>query len=123
MSVEAAGQLNHHMEFYFKQIIQSTSSLIRNEQIQRYLSNSTEADTQDIELELIKNMGNNYPEIIGMFIMSRDGDIVSAFGKYYNGKKYYLEEPWYNFRFLPKFRFLRHTGSITLNIPTIRHYP
>lgn len=51
ISDEATTRLNYHLDYYFKQLQQSTHSLIASDRIQKWLTNPnyTNVDLQDVE--------------------------------------------------------------------------
>ncbi|WP_165452567.1 cache domain-containing sensor histidine kinase [Paenibacillus thalictri] len=108
LSSESATNVNHHFDYYFKQMIRSTNSLTRNSVVQTWLTHKeARISSEDtVESELVRSIGNNYPEIVGMFLMSGDGDIVSSFGKFYSNPLYYQQEPWFHTPISPETKVL-----------------
>ncbi|MCC2684255.1 MAG: histidine kinase [Paenibacillaceae bacterium] len=112
ISVGASSRLNHQMDFYIRQLIQSTSTLIAGplassldagksadpELIQRWLRNDndyTRADIARIEDTLRRYVALNYSEIVNMFVVSADRNVVSMYGSFLDTDANYRNEPWY----------------------------
>jgi two-component system sensor histidine kinase YesM len=99
VSKEVAARLNNHMEFYFLQMEQSAASLIRAQAIQDFLSSNrvySKNESQQVENELEKYISNGYPEIIGVFVMSKNNQVLSSFGGYLSNEGSFSNEPWYH---------------------------
>ena len=88
ISNEATLRLNYHLDYYFRQLQQSTLSLISSERIQNWLNstNYTNEDIQNLGKEMRKYLAPNYSETQGM-------SMVQSFSKL----DYLItDEPWYN---------------------------
>ncbi|MFH5182516.1 sensor histidine kinase [Paenibacillus sp. TAB 01] len=113
ISSEATARLNYHLDYYFRQLQQSTHSLIQNDTIQDWLTNPeyTNADIQNVERELRSYLALNYTEIQGMFLVSKSKPAVSM--AQYLGKLSHLsEEPWFQLPISPDIRILpTHTAK------------
>jgi two-component system sensor histidine kinase YesM len=112
ITVSASSRLNHQMDFYFRQLIQSTSTLIAGplassldagraadpDLIQRWLRNDkdyTRARLARIEDTLRRYVALNYSEIVNMFVVSADRNVVSMYGSFLDTDANYRNEPWY----------------------------
>jgi two-component system, sensor histidine kinase YesM len=96
ISGEATARLNYHLDYYYRQLQQSTHSLIQNDIVQGWLTSEsfTNIDVQNVEKELRRYLALNYSEIQGMFLISQSNAIVSmaqSFGKLDR----FADEPWY----------------------------
>ncbi|MNI01214.1 Sensor histidine kinase YehU [compost metagenome] len=99
ISSEAQSRLNNHMDDYFKYVVSSTSTLLKSDLTQLWLSRTSELPTMDIdniEIELRRYVALNFPEILGMFLMDKDQQIIAMNGENYIGSKKYNNEPWYD---------------------------
>jgi two-component system sensor histidine kinase YesM len=125
---EATTRLNHHMDFYFRQIINSTASLIVSDEVQQYISSNepnTANEIQDISRQLKRYVALNNSEITGMFLISRNNKkLISMDGVFQSEENKYVMEPWYPLTelrtpvILPTHRvnYLDHKGTPVLSI-------
>jgi len=100
LSYDATFRLNHHLDLYFNQVFQSTSSLLNYDLVQRYLNNPHEISSNDVnELRraLSRYVALNYSEIVDMFLVPRQKDsIVSLYGLVDLTTDPYKNEPWFD---------------------------
>ncbi|WP_409345426.1 sensor histidine kinase [Paenibacillus sp. MBLB4367] len=99
ISGEAQSRLNYHLDDYFKQIVSSTSTLLKSDLTQSWLSAKrvhTSDDIDNIQMELKRYVAFNVPEIIGMFLMNREQQIISMTGNINTESRSYGNEPWYD---------------------------
>jgi two-component system sensor histidine kinase YesM len=96
ISDEATTRLNYHLDYYFKQLQQSTHSLISNDLIQKWLTSPdfTNVDLQNVEKELKSYLAINYSEIQGMFLISKSNPVVSMAQSFAKLDRL-TNEPWY----------------------------
>jgi two-component system sensor histidine kinase YesM len=97
-SSRSADRLNYQMEFYLEQIVQSTSSLITNKDLQGFLSKKRTYSKEEIAVmeDMLKHyVALNYREIIGMFVLSQDRQIITTFGDFYSRPEMYQSAPWF----------------------------
>lgn len=120
---EATDRLNHHMEFYFKQMKNSTNTLINTELVQNWLIGEYEPTLDNItgiEKEMKTYVSFNFPEIVNMYLVSTDKRILSLFD-YTAIKGSNLSKPWYSelpsseVKILPTFREAG-TGPLVLSM-------
>jgi two-component system sensor histidine kinase YesM len=99
ISKEATTRLNYHMEFYFKQMAKSLSTLITDAEIQKFLVDNrpySPSEKQGIEKKLQSYFSLNYSEIQVMFLVSKDNQVISLYD-YANGAEQIIkEQPWYS---------------------------
>ncbi|WP_339218880.1 histidine kinase [Paenibacillus sp. FSL W7-1332] len=72
---EATGRLNHHLEFYFRQMKKSTNTLLNTDLVQKWLSEGYTPIVEDIagiEKEMNTYVSFNFREINNMFLVSND---------------------------------------------------
>ncbi|AFH61109.1 sensor histidine kinase [Paenibacillus caseinilyticus] len=72
---EATGRLNHHMEFYFQQMKNSTRTLLNTRLVQNWLvgpSSTTLDDITGLEKEMNNYVSFNFREINNMYLISND---------------------------------------------------
>lgn len=77
---EATGRLNHHMEFYFRQMKNSTNTLLNTDLVQKWLGEEytpTMEEMAGIEKEMKTYVSYNFREINNMFLVSGDKRILS----------------------------------------------
>ncbi|RAV13303.1 cache domain-containing sensor histidine kinase [Paenibacillus contaminans] len=99
ISGEAQSRLNYHLDDYFKQIASSTSTLLKSDLNQSWLSGKrvhTSDDIDNIQMELKRYVAFNFPEIIGMFLVNREQRIISMTGNINTDSLSYRNEPWYD---------------------------
>lgn len=96
ISKEATVRLNYHLDYYFRQLQQSTHSLISSERIQKWLTNSnyTNEDIKNVEKELRNYLALNYSETQGIFLISRSNPVVSMAQSFAKLDRL-TNEPWY----------------------------
>ncbi|WNR43024.1 sensor histidine kinase [Paenibacillus roseipurpureus] len=97
ISNEATVRLNYHLDYYYRQLQQSTHSLISSERIQNWLTspNYTNEDIQNVEKELRSYLALNYSETQGMFLISRSQPVVSM-AQSFAKLDHLMNEPWYS---------------------------
>jgi two-component system sensor histidine kinase YesM len=137
ITVGASSRLNHQMDFYFRQLIQSTSTLIAGpiassldagkatdlDLIQRWLRNDqdyTRARLARIEDTLRRYVALNYSEIVNMFVVSDDRNVVSMYGSFLDTEANYRNEPWY---YLPLERQVRILPTHVTRYPQFAGVP
>lgn len=92
---EATGRLNHHMEFYFRQMKNSTNTLLNTDLVQNWLSEDYTPSSEDIagiEREMKTYVSFNFREITNMYLVSRDNRILSLNSGKLPGNKVGVEE-------------------------------
>ncbi|MCL6459619.1 MAG: histidine kinase [Gorillibacterium sp.] len=96
ISNEATVRLNYHLDYYFRQLEQSTHSLISSERIQHWLTSTsyTNEDIQNVEKELRSYLALNYSETQGMFLISKSNPVVSMAQSFAKLDRL-TNEPWY----------------------------
>ncbi|MFD0714788.1 histidine kinase [Paenibacillus sp. GCM10027626] len=101
LSGDAAARFNYDMDSYIERLMESTSGIAANPQVQAYLTseNSTPEVTEAISSELQKFAATNRPEIAGMFLMSKQSKMISIFSYYYSRSDFYSNEPWFSLPF------------------------
>ncbi|OCT11101.1 hypothetical protein A8709_05260 [Paenibacillus pectinilyticus] len=98
LSNEVAASVNSQMDLYFSHILQSTNSLIRQDNLQTWLSakgQSSATEDDNISLLMQRYVAFNHPEIIGMFLLSNDGRIVPMGAGFQPTLEPYSHEPWF----------------------------
>lgn len=76
ISREATLRLNHHIDFYLYQLAKSTSSVAKDDLVQQWLLHGqqfTPEQRVDVQNVLKRYVALNYPEIVGMFLLTPDG--------------------------------------------------
>ncbi|MCL7748477.1 sensor histidine kinase [Halalkalibacter alkaliphilus] len=109
LSNEATLRLNQHIEFYMVQLGKSTSSLLTGDLLQSWMKNEREFSTSEIDSiqnELRKNIALNYPEIVGMFLVTTDLKVLEMTNLPLSGNHSYTGEPWYSNSFHHDIRVL-----------------
>ncbi len=109
ISTEATTRLNHHMEYYFRQMQKSTTTLIQSRAVQQWLQEEDAGEglqALELESELKRYVALNYPEIISVFLVSEKGALVSTREYAFRNSEKYMEEPWYGLPLYPDFRVL-----------------
>ncbi|MGI2296000.1 cache domain-containing sensor histidine kinase [Paenibacillus sp. GXUN7292] len=123
ITAEATSRLNHHLEFYFKQMKNSTNTLINTTLTQKWLTKEyvpRPEDINEIEMEMKTYVSFNFPEIINMYLVSNDKRILSLFNDI-NRNRTYQNDPWYEVvpnpevMILPTQR-LENSGPFVLNM-------
>ncbi|MEC0184187.1 histidine kinase [Paenibacillus peoriae] len=82
---EATGRLNHHLEFYFRQMKNSTNTLLNTDLVQKWLSENYTPDVEDIagiEKEMNTYVSFNFREINNMFLVSNDRRVLPLNNSY-----------------------------------------
>lgn len=97
ISKEATVRLNYHLDYYFRQLQQSTHSLISSDRIQQWLTsmNYTNEDIQNVEKELRSYLALNYSETQGMFLIPMYNPVVSMAQSFAKLDRL-TNEPWYD---------------------------
>ncbi|WP_240417819.1 sensor histidine kinase [Paenibacillus periandrae] len=123
ITTEATDRLNHHMEFYFKQMKNSTNTLINTSLTQTWLMKEyvpKPEDISEIEMEMKAYVSFNFPEIENMYLVSNDKRVLPLFNAAYLNSSY-VNEAWYpsvpvsKVTVLPTHR-LKGTGPHVLNM-------
>lgn len=99
ISQEATLRLNHHIEFYIYQLTKSTSSVITTEIIQQWLKTGHQFNAEqrlEAENALRRYVALNFPEIIGMFMVTPDHRILTMSNLSLTSEQKVMEEPWYS---------------------------
>jgi two-component system, sensor histidine kinase YesM len=99
LSSEATKRLNYHIEFYIFQLAKSTNSLLTSDLLQDWMQNGQALHLDDemaIENEMRGKVAQNFPEIVGMFLLTPDQRVLSMTNLPLNGYQSYQQEPWYN---------------------------
>ncbi|MCQ6561435.1 sensor histidine kinase [Paenibacillus mendelii] len=101
LSGDAASRFNYDIDFYIKRLMQSTAGFMASKDVQAYLKQekSTPEETEAIENELQKFAATDRPEIAGMFLMSKQSNMISIFSYYYSRTGFYSNEPWFSLPF------------------------
>jgi two-component system, sensor histidine kinase YesM len=121
LSKEATLRLNQHIEFYIFQLAKSTSSLLASELLQDWMMNNREyslGETTLIKDEMRKEIALNYSEIVGMFLVTREKQVLGMSTLPLSRTKSYKNEPWYGNAFHHDIRVLP-THSLTY--PTVKN--
>ncbi|MGG4147662.1 histidine kinase [Paenibacillus algorifonticola] len=77
---QSTDSLNHHLEFYFKQMKNSTNTLINTDLVQNWLIGEYEPTAEDIrgiEMEMKTYVSFNFPEMLNIFLVANDKRILS----------------------------------------------
>ncbi|WP_310226029.1 histidine kinase [Paenibacillus qinlingensis] len=106
ISKEAVTRLNHHMEYYFKQIRLSSSSLLQSQIVQQWLSNEAPVDIDDLGKDLKRYIALNYSEIAGMGLLSKDGRLASI-TDYYGSQKIEQQQRWSELPLVPEMKVMQ----------------
>ncbi|WP_229520967.1 cache domain-containing sensor histidine kinase [Paenibacillus sp. GM2] len=99
LSYDAVFSKKHQLDLYFKQVIQSTSSLLNDDLVQRYLTNPDKVsadDINDLRRALSRYVALNYSEIIDMFLVPRQMESVVSLNGPDLTTEPYKNEPWFN---------------------------
>ncbi|MEC0230472.1 sensor histidine kinase [Paenibacillus alba] len=101
VSNDAASRFSFRMNDYIEQIIQTSAPMAANAQFQEFLrgQQSLPEQTDAIEKEMRKFTAMNHPEVVGMFLMSTNNEMVSMNSFYYSKSAYYWQEPWISLAF------------------------
>jgi two-component system sensor histidine kinase YesM len=106
---EASERLSYHLQFYLKQMAQSTSTLITTQLVQKWLEDEAPLSPEEVT-DLRKEMENyisfNFPEIVNLYLVSDDKRVLALNQRVAS----YDDEPW--FRALP--------SNQTTTLPTYR---
>ncbi|WP_248926058.1 cache domain-containing sensor histidine kinase [Paenibacillus hamazuiensis] len=97
ISQEATLRLNHHIEFYLYQLAKSTSSVAKDDLVQMWLLHGHGFSLeQKVEVQnvLRRYVALNYPEIIGMFLLTPDGRTLAMSNLSVIRDDVFNEEPW-----------------------------
>lgn len=95
---EATGRLNHHLEFYFRQMKKSTNTLLNTDLVQKWLSEGYTPNVEDIagiEKEMNTYVSFNFREINNMFLVSNDSRILPL-NKSYIPQDRRMMDTWLN---------------------------
>lgn len=95
---EATGRLNHHLEFYFRQMKKSTNTLLNTDLVQKWLSEGYTPNVEDIagiEKEMNTYVSFNFREINNMFLVSNDSRILPL-NKSYIPQDRRMMDAWLN---------------------------
>ncbi|UQZ80932.1 putative sensor-like histidine kinase [Paenibacillus konkukensis] len=98
ITTEATNRLNHHMEFYFKQMKNSTNTLINTALTQQWLRQEYvpgPEDINEIEMEMKTYVSFNFPEIVNMYLVSNDKRVLPLFNNKSRNQTY-ANESWYS---------------------------
>ncbi|MCY9661690.1 cache domain-containing protein [Paenibacillus chondroitinus] len=97
-SNDAASRFSYRMNDYIEQIIQTSAPMPANAQFQAFLRGQSllPEQTEAIEKEMRKFTAMNHPEIVGMFLMSTNNQMVSMNSFFYSQSSYYWREPWFS---------------------------
>lgn len=101
MSDAAAARFNYDMDQYIERLMQSTAVMAASSEVQAYLKqeNASPEATETIESEFRKFVATDRPEIAGMFLMSKQNNMISIFSYYYSRSGFYSNEPWFSLPF------------------------
>ncbi len=118
ISQEAILRLNHHIDFYLYQLEKSTSSVAKDELVQRWLHQGEQFTLEqkvDVQNVLRRYVALNYPEIIGMFLITPDGRMLAMSNLSILTEDVFQDEPWAKSGFEEKARVIStHTSGYTL---------
>ncbi|MBP1964962.1 sensor histidine kinase [Paenibacillus aceris] len=98
ISQEATLRLNHHIDFYIYQLTKSTSSVAKEELVQRWMKYGQQAsleEQQNVQNVLRRYVALNYPEIVGMFLRTPDGRTLAMTNLALRSEEMLAQEPWY----------------------------
>ncbi|HZG85419.1 sensor histidine kinase [Paenibacillus sp.] len=98
ISQEATLRLNHHIEFYLYQLSKSTSSVVTTDVVQRWMKGDgiSGEERKDAENALRRYVAINFPEIVGMFLITPDGRTLAMSNLSLTSETLVRNEPWYN---------------------------
>lgn len=99
ISQEATLRLNHHIDFYIYQLTKSTSSVAKEEHVQQWMKYGQAASLEErveVQSVLRRYVALNYPEIIGMFLLSADGRTLAMTNLALQSEELLAQEPWYH---------------------------
>ncbi|TBL79140.1 cache domain-containing sensor histidine kinase [Paenibacillus thalictri] len=117
ISQEATLRLNHHIEFYLYQLAKSTSSVAKDELVQEWLLRGerfTLEQKVDVQNVLRRYVALNYPEIIGMFLLTPDGRTLAMSNLSIIKDDVFNDEPWAHNGFEEKVSVIStHTAKYT----------
>ncbi|SDD04296.1 two-component system, sensor histidine kinase YesM [Paenibacillus sp. UNCCL117] len=105
ISQEATLRLNHHIDFYIYQLTKSTSSVAKDELVQKWMKYEHQAtleEQQNVQNVLRRHVALNYPEIVGMFLLTPDGRTLSMTNLALRSEELLAQEPWYDNRLTEK---------------------
>ncbi len=97
ISREATLRLNHHIDFYLYQLAKSTSSVAKDDLVQQWLLHGqqfTPEQRVDVQNVLKRYVALNYPEIVGMFLLTPDGRTLAMSNLSVLSEDVFKEEPW-----------------------------
>ncbi len=97
ISQEASLRLNHHIDFYIYQLGKSTSSVMKDELIQQWMEQGQSYSLKeqvDVQNVLRRNVALNYPEIVGMFLLTTDGRTLAMSNLSLISDDVFNDEPW-----------------------------
>ncbi|MCR8632156.1 sensor histidine kinase [Paenibacillus radicis (ex Xue et al. 2023)] len=118
ISQEATIRLNHHIEFYIYQLAKSTSSVAKDELIQKWLQGEQALSLEqiaDVQNLLRKHVALNYSEIVGIFLLTPDGRKLAMSTLASTSMDLFNDEPWFNNGFPEKIS--------VLSTHTVKYYP
>jgi two-component system, sensor histidine kinase YesM len=98
ISQEATLRLNHHIDFYIYQLTKSTSSVAKEELVQRWMKFGQQASLEeqlDVQNVLRRYVALNYPEIVGMFLLTTDGRKLAMTNLVLRTEEVLAQEPWH----------------------------
>lgn len=109
ISQEATLRLNHHIDFYIYQLTKSTSSVAKEELVQRWLKSGQQGsleEQQNVQDALRRYVALNYPEIVGMFLLTPDGRTLAMTNLALRSEELLAQEPWSEYTALEKARVI-----------------
>lgn len=94
-SQQTTERLNHHMNLYIRYLAQSTFGLISSKEVQQFISSKSMTYEERLDLENLmqQTLSINFPEVVGMFLLTPDKNLLSTLGSTNTYK--YVNEPWY----------------------------